>query len=196
MDSGDFDGADLRNFVAQYRHLIEKVPWHLTDLIHRLPSGTAQTQALKMLEVELGPPSQLELFDLSAAAQGAIAAERSKAMGHLLSTYEYAFEHSDRAAFCALIVPTMQSSELMAAVRRCISRYYSDSSSVHEYWRRREDRDAFYAQWMVKGLESVMNPDDNITPCARAVNGAWWQFLNEQDSWCSSAKYARRRVSL
>jgi pyrroloquinoline quinone (PQQ) biosynthesis protein C len=194
MECGRADGADLRKFVAQYRHFVAKMPWFLADLVDRLPGGVARECALKVLESELGLPSQLEIFDRSAAGVGAEPASISPAMDHLLTTYDYAFEHSDRAAFTALIVPGWQSAERDTIIGNCVRRYYGEVSDATAYWRLHSDTDQFHAQWMLEGLEATLDPDDNITPCVRAINGAWWQFFNEQHSWSNSAEYSRHRV--
>ncbi len=197
MRVGGLDGADLRNFVSQYRHYVAKLPWLIADLVDRLPGGTARECAVKLLETELGLPTQLEIYDRSAAGLGAEPAPISPAMEHLLSTYDYSFSHSDRTAFAAIIVPAWQSTDTSTTIGNCVRRYYGEFSDANAYWRLHSDVDQFHSQWMVEGLEAVMEPEDNITPCVRALNGAWWQFFSEQYTWSDSAESFRlRRVSL
>ncbi len=193
MKSGRLDGADLRKYVAQYRHFVARTPTYVSLLVERLEAGLARDCAIKVLEVELESPTQLEIFDRGAAVLGAEPVEPSPAMEHLLMSYDYTFEHSNFAAFTSLIVPAWQSVERSSIVGDCVRRYYGDTSDATAYWRLHSDTDQFHAQWLLEGLEVVMGPEDNITPCVRAINGAWWQFFNEQHGWSHDAAYSRHR---
>ena len=180
MESGDFDGSDLRRFIGQYRYFVAKIPWMLADLVDRLPGGVARDHLARNLEDELLNPTRLEIYDESALAINAPLADITNGMMNLIATYDAVFATSEAVALAALLSYECQSPDIARAVATGLRMNYGETTFAARYWDLAVGRDTRHSQWLYDGLDALPCSEVELRRGIRIAVSAWCQFFDEQ----------------
>jgi pyrroloquinoline-quinone synthase len=180
-EAGELTRDEITRYAEQYRHFETMMPEFLTRLRDELEPGEARDLVGANLRDEVSPPSHLELFELFAAAFGAVKTAPSPAMQGIMDAYDGVARSGSVAALAGLLAYESQGASVADSKGAGLAKHYQAPLEALLFWDEHGSIEGDHAEWTFDALASLSPDLDEVRRAARLVGDAWWSFLDERE---------------